>query len=1502
MSITAFADVEPNDDFANANPLNLGVEISGELGLSDANDYYAVQLPENGEVSITATYDGIGGFLYLYRSNQTQVGFVAISGTATLTRDCVGSGLVYVRASRNSGEGTYSLEVTLQSLSLAEDTEPNNTQMTIVDIYLEGEVFTGHLGYQGEDSGNAIDSEDWFQVISSSDGDVTLNVDFTGSLGGFIYLYRKNGLQLGNTSASAGANALTVNCLADDTLVVRISRNAGCGSYSASIETAPPTFAEDNEPNNIQSAIIDTYEVNETFTGHLGYLDADTGTDTEDWFNVVLDSDGRAEFTITPTGSLGGFIYLYSKAGVSFGNIGFGGETTTTLIEDCVAEDTIAVRISRNAGCGSYTASVQVVSPTFSIDEEPNNLQADIIDTYQVDETFTGHLGYFDSDLGTDTEDWYSIVLDGGGRAEFTITPTGSLGGFVYFYSKTGVSLGNTGFGSETSSTLIEDCLAEDTIVVRVSRNAGCGSYTGVVTLFTPPQPIDTEPNNTLATSTATFLTDEEFTGHLGYFDADTGTDTEDWFAVVLSNDGSATLNIESDGSLGGFVYLYSKTGVSYGFQGFSANQPNSLTISCLAADTAYARISRNAGCGSYTASVNVTPNVYANDTEPNNIQSEAIFTNGGVVNEGHIGFFDTDSGTDIDDWYSFNVNQVPFEVEAELQTVGSATGFLYFYNSSGSALTFISFSEGQTVLPYTFTQTGTYSVRISRNGGCAQYQLNKLCGTDPEVSIAEGNQTVCPGESATFSATAGYASYEWVKDGQIVGAEQTFTTTEPDDYFVRVFDLNGCIGVSEVVSLSNFTVPTLTASANGDATICEGESITIEATAGFATYEWSNGETGSSTTVAGDGTFSVSATTADGCIAESNEVTIEVLSVPSLNIVADGDTEICLGSSVSLSTNDAFESYLWSNGESGSSIDVDETGIYFVTGTTLDGCDAVSNSIEVTVFDDEGPCVIDCAGVPGGSSSIDECGVCDDDPSNDNLTCTDCAGVVNGTAFLDNCGNCVGGDTGLEPCAEDCFGVPGGTAVVDDCGVCRESDDPDFNSTCLDCAGVPNGNSTEDECGVCDDDPSNDNESCTDCAGVVNGGSTEDVCGVCDDDPSNDGITCLDCAGVPNGGATLDDCGVCDSNPDNDNQTCSDCEGIPNGDALPGSTCVVDGLSGTYGEDCSCIPNEDCEYIYFLASANDFGGSDVYQFTVGEADTEADLELLISLDEEVSLAYDEQNQLLYMLEKGQAAFKILDLNAPVTPPSEVITQYVVTGFTGSAFFDGTYYAMSENTNRVYSYDPGAGMGVVFSGANVGDGDIAFDENGLLYMVTSGPNRAFEVISGSQNTILGPVPPGSSGLALRSDGNFFLAVDGRSRLIVGTPQAEDTGLRVRLFLNNSLFTVQNGDLASGCGISAVATLVAEHDDEVASELKLQIMPNPTEGLSYATFSSSIDQNATLELYDMSGRRVALLFSGTMSANEEYRAEFDGSHLPNGVYIYRYTSGNHVEMEKLIIAR
>ncbi|MCH2214123.1 MAG: T9SS type A sorting domain-containing protein [Flavobacteriales bacterium] len=79
-------------------------------------------------------------------------------------------------------------------------------------------------------------------------------------------------------------------------------------------------------------------------------------------------------------------------------------------------------------------------------------------------------------------------------------------------------------------------------------------------------------------------------------------------------------------------------------------------------------------------------------------------------------------------------------------------------------------------------------------------------------------------------------------------------------------------------------------------------------------------------------------------------------------------------------------------------------------------------------------------------------------------------------------------------------------------------------------------------------------------------------------------------------------------------------------------------------------------------------------------------------------------------------------------------------------------------------------------------------------------------------------------------------------------------------------------------------------------------PNPTEGLSTVTFNVDQEAYTTLEVFDVSGRTVDAIFTGNAQPNNEYRFDFDGSGLPNGVYTYRLTNGSEVVIDKFIIAK
>src|SRR6185436_15122610 len=146
-------------------------------------------------------------------------------------------------------------------------------------------------------------------------------------------------------------------------------------------------------------------------------------------------------------------------------------------------------------------------------------------------------------------------------------------------------------------------------------------------------------------------------------------------------------------------------------------------------------------------------------------------------------------------------------------------------------------------------------------------------------------------------------------------GQTTTFTTLGADQ-FVTVVE-GGC-------SISNNII------AGGPYILCTGQTLTLNAAPGFATYEWSNGDLTQSTTISAAGTYNVLVTLA-GCSNISTSVTVLLNPDETPTVSVSGDLEFCEGGSVTLTSSTA-SSYLWSNGATTQSISVNQSGSYSLT------------------------------------------------------------------------------------------------------------------------------------------------------------------------------------------------------------------------------------------------------------------------------------------------------------------------------------------------------------------------------------------------------------------------------------------------------------------------------------------------------------------------------------------------------------------------------------------
>jgi len=94
------------------------------------------------------------------------------------------------------------------------------------------------------------------------------------------------------------------------------------------------------------------------------------------------------------------------------------------------------------------------------------------------------------------------------------------------------------------------------------------------------------------------------------------------------------------------------------------------------------------------------------------------------------------------------------------------------------------------------------------------------------------------------------------------------------------------------------------------------------------------------------------------------------------------------------------------------------------------------------------------------------------------------------------------------------------------------------------------------------------------------------------------------------------------------------------------------------------------------------------------------------------------------------------------------------------------------------------------------------------------------------------------------------------------------------------------------------------DQEAASNERLSstitVSPNPANTNALFTFKAANSAKTTVEVMDMTGKKVADVFMGTVEAGSSYVVNFDVSNLATGVYTYRLVNGSDVKVDRLII--
>ena len=125
-----------------------------------------------------------------------------------------------------------------------------------------------------------------------------------------------------------------------------------------------------------------------------------------------------------------------------------------------------------------------------------------------------------------------------------------------------------------------------------------------------------------------------------------------------------------------------------------------------------------------------------------------------------------------------------------------------------------------------------------------------------------------------------------------------------------------------------------------GPLTFCEGDSVTLTAQDGFASYVWNNGNTSKSITVNSTGNYSVTVYDQNGCPSGFGPIAVTVNQRRIPNIVSNKTIfTICNDNPITLDAGANFDKYNWSTGDTTRTLSVTKPGIYIISATNRLGC-----------------------------------------------------------------------------------------------------------------------------------------------------------------------------------------------------------------------------------------------------------------------------------------------------------------------------------------------------------------------------------------------------------------------------------------------------------------------------------------------------------------------------------------------------------------------------------
>ena len=244
-------------------------------------------------------------------------------------------------------------------------------------------------------------------------------------------------------------------------------------------------------------------------------------------------------------------------------------------------------------------------------------------------------------------------------------------------------------------------------------------------------------------------------------------------------------------------------------------------------------------------------------------------------------------------------------------------------------------------------TQAPVGSNKIENTSGLFHLGILNAIGASSAYGYFSSYSTLNLGEDKTvcienspiqLDGGSNGSSFLW-NDGS---TNRFLNVTQPGQYTVQTTSYN-CV-LEDTVNI-NILNPQI--ELGNDTVICQGQTITFDATQPLMTYEWMDGSTNAILTALDTGYYSVTITDSIGCMDSSD---IYIGYYQTISLPAD-EVFICDSTTFTITPNLTEGTFLWSTGETTTTIAPTTTDTYWVEFTNLWGC--VSRDTMVLIVPD---------------------------------------------------------------------------------------------------------------------------------------------------------------------------------------------------------------------------------------------------------------------------------------------------------------------------------------------------------------------------------------------------------------------------------------------------------------------------------------------------------------------------------------------------------------------